>query len=455
MAAPAAEEAALGGWGVCWASAILFSLASVPGWFQALFLRPDLAVIWVDVLLGVLAFLVILRRAGLPALALLCAIQVVQVALLLPEVPNHRMILALVSIAFLVAALRHRHGGLLDEYVPVARAIVVIVYSFAFFAKLNRDFLDPASSCAAQFYDSATHWWLLLPDVALARQAAMFGTLAVEAALPLGLCWKPSRRAAVGVGLVFHFMLALDVAHNFVNFSAVMSALLVLFLPRGFLDSLGQAFDPSRPVRTMLAAGLLAVLLSGLLAATNWSAYAVVYLWTRQLVWSTYAIMLTGAAILWRGQRRAPWRRPRPSLAGAAVLGLTVLNGLGPYLGLKTRAAFDMYSNLRVEADRSNHLIVPRSLDALGILRDRVTILETSDPTLRRQYAEPGYEITYFELASRVSESDNARIRYIRKGLEREYDSKRGDSLETPSFWLRKFLLFRPLGEASRAQCVW
>jgi hypothetical protein len=412
-------------------------------------------VICVDVFLALLAFVVILRRAGLPALALLCAAQVVEVALRLPEVPNHRMILALASIAFVAAALRRRHGSVLDEYLRVERAIVVIVYLFAFFAKLNHDFLDPASSCAAQFYGSAARWWMLLPDAAPARQAAMFGTLAVEAALPLGLCCKPLRRAAVVLGLLFHFMLALDVTHNFVNFSAVMSALLVLFMPRGFLDSLGQAFDPSRSVRAMLAGGLLVVLLSGLLAATNWGAYSIVYLWARQLVWSTYAIMLCGAAILWRGQQDAPWRLRRLSLAGAAILGLTVLNGLGPYLGLKTRTAFDMYSNLRIEGDRSNHLVVPRSLDVLGVLRDRVTILDTSDPTLLRKYAESGYEITYFELATRLHESRDVRVRYVRGGEERVYDSRRGDSLEAPSFWLRKFLLFRPLGERSRAQCVW
>src|SRR5262245_42926829 len=301
MAAPAGEEVALGGWGVCWASAILFSLTSTPGWFEALLRRPDMPVTWVDACLALLGFLAILRRPGVSVLALLCATQLLDVALRLPEVPNHRISPALASIAFLAASWRHRSGGVLDEYVPVARAIVVIVYLFAFFAKLNRDFLDPVSSCAAQFYDSATHWWLLLPDVALARHAALLGTLAVEAALPLGLCWRQSRRAAVVLGLVFHLLLALDVTHNLVNFSAVMSALLVLFLPREFLDSLGETFGPSRSARTLLAAGLLLVLLSGLLAASNWSAYTIVYCWVRQLVWSTYAIVLCGAAIVWRG----------------------------------------------------------------------------------------------------------------------------------------------------------
>jgi hypothetical protein len=89
------------------------------------------------------------------------------------------------------------------------------------------------------------------------------------------------------------------------------------------------------------------------------------------------------------------------------------------------------------------------------VLRDRVAILETNDPTLRAKYAEPGYEITYFELASRLRESRDVRVRYVRSGEEHEYDSRRGDSLGAPSFWLRKFLMFRPLGERSRAQCVW
>jgi hypothetical protein len=455
MAASAAEEAALGGWSACWASAVLFSLTSAPGWFQALLLRPATPVICVDVFLGLLAFVVLLRQLGVAALALLCATQVVQVALLLPEVPNHRIILAAASLAFLSAAFRGVRASVLDEFVPVARAIVVTVYLFAFFAKLNWDFLDPASSCAAQFYVSAARWWVLLPDAALAREGAMFGTLAVEVFLPLALCWRRSCRAAVVIGLVFHFMLALDATHNLINFSAVMSALLVLFLPRAFLGSLGRALDPSRSLRTMLAGGLLAVLLSGLLAATNWSAYAIVYLWTRQLVWSSCAVMLTGAAAFWRVEEEGPWRRPGLSPASLAILGLMILNGLGPYLGLKTRAAFDMYSNLRLEADRSNHLIVPRSLDVLGLLRDRVKILETSDPTLREKYAEPGYEIVYFELASRLAESRDVRARYVRNGEEREYDARRGDLLDAPSFWRRKFLVFRPLGERSRAQCVW
>jgi hypothetical protein len=450
-----AEDVGLAGWGVCWASAVLFSLTSTPGWFDALVRRPDMLVTWVDVCLALLGFLVILRRPGVSVLALLCAAQLIDVALRLPEVPNHRMILALASVAFLAAARRRRSGDVLDEFVPVARAIVVIVYLFAFFAKLNRDFLDPASSCAAQFYDSATHWWLLLPDVALARQAALFGTLAVEAALPLGLCWKRSRRTAVVLGLVFHFLLALDVTHNFVNFSAVMSALLVLYLPRGFLDSLGETFGPSRSVRTMLAAGLLLVLVSGLLAVANWSAYTIVYCWTRQLVWSVYAIVLCGAAIVWRGPEDEALRTWRLSPAGAVIIALTLLNGSGPYLGLKTRTAFDMYSNLRVEAERSNHLLVPRSLDLLGVLRDRVTILDTNDSRLRQRFAEPGYEITYFELASLLRESPDARVRYLRNGEEHEYDSSHEDSLEAPSVWLRKFLAFRALGERSRAECLW
>jgi hypothetical protein len=110
-----------------------------------------------------------------------------------------------------------------------------------------------------------------------------------------------------------------------------------------------------------------------------------------------------------------------------------------------------MYSNVRLEADRSNHLLVPRSLDLFGFLRDRVTILDTSDPALRRAYVETGEEIPYVQLRAYLTEHPGARVRYLRAAAETE-------SVGTPEpvpKWLRTLLIFRPLGERSRGECVW
>ena len=74
------------------------------------------------------------------------------------------------------------------------------------------------------------------------------------------------------------------------------------------------------------------------------------------------------------------------------------VNGVSPYLGVKLRAAWQMYSNLNVDAAQSNHYLIPRSLDLGGFLADAVWIMATSDAALDREYSRSGVRITWFEL---------------------------------------------------------
>jgi len=443
---------ALAAWSLCWAAAIVFSITASPDWFAALVTQPaNLSPI--HVALPALAFLVVLRPSTPWLLGLLAATQLAHVADALPQVPNHRLVLAFVDLALLAALLRPPRGGdVVDGLMPPVRVIAVSLYGFAFFAKLNTDFLDPSSSCAAQFYGNVVTWWPMLPDGPAVRAAAVFGTLVVEGALAVTLCVRRARPVAVLGGLLFHFLLALDATKVFLNFSAVMFVCLASFLPRPFWDELGEVLERRPALRVALGTGLLAIALSGLLAAADWPARSPVYVWVRQVVWSVYALSFIGYVFRWsvwsyRPERPLPW----PGPAAIVVIALVWLNGSSPYLGLKTRTTFDMYSNLRLEADRSNHLIVPRSADLLGLLRDRVAIVETDDPTLRRAYVATGEELPYFELRAYLTEHPHTHVRYVRGGKEvREVGTH-----EPVSSLVRKLVIFRPLGELSRRECVW
>jgi hypothetical protein len=443
---------ALEAWSLCWAAAMLFSVTAAPDWFSLLVQRSATASP-IHVALAGLAFLVILRPPQPWLLGLLAAVQLAHVAAALPEVPNHRLILTFVDLALLAALVGGRRGAdLFDGFVPAARTIVVSLYAFAFFAKLNEDFLDPSSSCAAQFFGNVTRWWPMVPDGPALRRGVVWATLGAEGLLAGALCVRRLRAAAVIAGLVFHFLLALDTTKVFLNFSSVMFALLLLFLPRGFLDSLGSAVGRRSGLRSALGAGLLAIVLSGLFAASDWSARGNLYVWVRQIVWSIYALALTGYAIGWcLLEVRPEAALPRPRAAVMAVVALVWVNGLSPYLGLKTRTTFDMYSNLRLEADRSNHFLVPRSLDLFGFLGDRVAILETDDAALRRAYVETGEEMPYVQLRAYLTQHPHARVRYLRGGTQVHAEGTR-DPLP---YGLRKLLVFRSLGERSRKECVW
>ena len=57
---------------------------------------------------------------------------------------------------------------------------------------------------------------------------------------------------------------------------------------------------------------------------------------------------------------------------------LAVLNGLCPYLGLKTQATWSMLSNLHVEGGKTNHWLVPASAQVFGYARDCVTVTKAT-----------------------------------------------------------------------------
>ena len=96
-------------------------------------------------------------------------------------------------------------------------------------------------------------------------------------------------------------------------------------------------------------------------------------------VWLLAVIMLLGRELV------SVWRTPpdftlRPRWAPLCVVPLVVvLNGLSPYVGLKTETSWAMYSNLRTEV-HPNHFLVPASVKVFGYQDDLVEILATSLP---------------------------------------------------------------------------
>src|SRR5262249_48127880 len=188
-----------------------------------------------------------------------------------------------------------------------------------------------------------------------------------------------ARRVTVPLFILFHLGLGLDVHKRYLNFSSVMFALLLLYLPEGAMGRLHDLFaDRAAAFRRTFTLVYLALIATSLIAGMNSPLYWI----GRWLLWVPYAVGLLIAVVL--ACALAP-RDSRTETVGAgaglawAVPVLVMLNGLCPILGLKTRTSWQMYSNIRLEADASNHLLVPRSLDLLGALRDRVVIISTTD----------------------------------------------------------------------------
>ncbi|MEO7428248.1 MAG: HTTM domain-containing protein, partial [Acidimicrobiales bacterium] len=158
-----------------------------------------------------------------------------------PLLGNHWLLAGFVDLTILLAAIagvvRRRAGdrtGLAERVFPAARLCLLGFYVFAGFAKLNLSFFDRSVSCAAFYLKESTasiglHG--LLPGSASVEWAAIVGTALIELSIPVLLIRRRTRAAGVMLGLVFHALLAIDRRHEFFDFSAVLFALFVLFLP--------------------------------------------------------------------------------------------------------------------------------------------------------------------------------------------------------------------------------
>jgi len=134
------------------------------------------------------------------------------------------------------------------------------------------------------------------------------------------------------------------------------------------------------------------------------------------------------------------------------VLPLVVfLNGLTPYVGLKTETAWAMFSNLRTEGGRTNHLLVPARAQIFGLQRDLVQVTGSSDRYLQ-SLARKGQLVPYFEIRRRP----DASVSYVRDGVERRFARVSDDPAFSSAIprMVRRLILFRPVDRTEKQTCL-
>lgn len=451
---------------VMWALAALWHLLG----------NPTGAPWWSQTVLVLGAGAVLLRPGAPLPLAALAGAGILTAWGEAPVLGNHWLLAGFVDLAILgtvaAAAVRRRllhRTELAERLFPVARLCLLGFYAFAAFAKLNSAFFDRRVSCAPFYFQESTDslglGGLDLTRSMAVQHAVIWGTVLVELSVPLLLALRKTRHLGVVVALVFHAVLALDRAHQFFDFSSVLAALFVLFLPPSagswVVERIGSmrarlALEHDRlPERVHL--GLVAVpVAAGLLAAFDELSVARargVGWWP----WQLYSAAVIGAVIVFLRQHRpAPAVRLRPHhLAFAVVPLLVVVNGLTPYLEVKTGYGWNMYSNLRTVDGESNHLLVRRTLPLTDEQADVVRILSTSSPDLAR-YAERGYGLTWRQLRSYLSRHPDVAITYQRgsETVSVRHASDRAELVEPVPQWREKVQLFRPVDLQEPERCV-
>ncbi len=454
------------------------------------------------------ACLVCLRPASAGRLVLLVSLTGCTSLWHLPWLTNHGICSAFASVTMLVCLVpsvvasckrRYLRDGSVTEsattnsewwrdwfqrFAPVLRWQVVLCYAIAAFHKLNTDFFDLENSCAVVVWqrmiritpwvETLTPYGFVMPVVALAT----------ELALPLLLLLSRNRLAVVMLGLCFHLALGLA---GFFRFASLVTALYVLFLPdwvfasaRSTIVSLSKKLPEflakfsSLKLRQILS---FIVLVVAVLAVFNlpytpsrstlnsirelspapgarWS------FWFQGL-WliPTIGIMVYLGWLLCVSESKSRKRSRIDRLGWLSIFPIIfTLNGLAPYLGLKTDPSLSMFSNLRTVGDASNHLLVRSALQLIPDGADVVTVVSTTDPVLK-SLRDKNYALAWIEVCSyvqsQIAQGDDFQLEFRRNGVVRDVQSVASARQEFAEvFWLkRKLVRYRPVSKASVCPC--
>ena len=288
------------------------------------------------------------------------------------------------------------------------------MYASAAFAKLNSDFLDYRTSsntvflvkllCSPPFLGPrfGVNSGILADAAwaALLRAALLLLELA-ELGIPI-LFWLGQPSLGAAMNWLFHLFVGMAAY----NFSCSGTGSLPLVLQRASLAAGLRFMTTSPAARAAAIAAVLALALSqspqpGAPDSRNRLHGLCVSLRTGSaeknaihLTWLAWALLL--AAGLARQASGAPaeeeaawWWAPAnraATAAGALIAAVFLVTCLAPYLGLpKTHSTFTMFSNLRVEGGRTNHLLYRYVawMAPFGFLRDVVSVTATDCVRIR------------------------------------------------------------------------
>ena len=400
-----------------------------------------------------------------------------------PFVVNHILLETLINFTILSALLQswlvtrkqihtdwEFRENVYSRFAPVVWTALVIVYGFAFLAKLNWDFVSPDVSCVVKMYGDLLRRFPFLPSSPTAYWLVIASTLLVEALIPLLLAFRRTRVWGVAIGVSFHFVLGLVGHRTFSGLAYVLYSLALMNQLIPMVDhyrrSLSNFFSPK--IRAFLfpafATSVVCVVFSLIAADLNRYFREKILVikvyqlpWLIWIGWSLGIGLFYSIAVIFHRESHATSlsaHSVRPGFSWA-VIGLVALNGLSQYLGFKTETCFTMYSNLRTEGQWNNHMFMP-ALRLASYQEDLVEIVATNHPQLK-DYLEHRDLITYFELRRIVNKTDaDFQLTYIHNGQQQEFQQKGRTRRSTQDIGphpllLGKVLYFRPV---STEECV-
>lgn len=295
-----------------------------------------------------------------------------------------------------------------EEWFDIVRPLILmsvnIIYLMAVFNKLNTDFFDinysPVTELLNLYYDAQHLLFIpdLLPRADWFLQFSIIMTLVIETAIPLMLWSRRLRIWGVVLGVAFHMFVSIRVYPSQAEFPTLLFAVYILALPDTAIPMLRNMWA------NLMAQPYVKSITKGGFAALAWFFFLLpmVLEWPKKQdqllfshsdIWSYawviylafYTVILVYILKQTRGGFNEPadirWIQPRYAILYIFPL-IVLLNGLTPFMGMKNKGSWNMYSHLRTEGAYNNHLFMPNI--RLFPFMDEVCIVNTTDEELMK-----------------------------------------------------------------------
>lgn len=437
---------------------IFFGLFSIFHFFNYSFEYNRFPPSWDLVLVLLAAIVAVLRPASTRALFVLMLASTISTVVQAPIGSNHTIVraaaLAGYWLSFGYTMARNQHISLIFErFAPAGCGALLVMYFFGVFHKINADFLDPATSCAMALWHQMPRPLAALNGPVI-EYGAIYGTFVVEGMIAAALLTRRFRHVGIAAGIAFHLLLSLSAYAMYLSFTTLALALHVLFLNESAARSIiGSPIFVM--VRTKMRQPIYKLLVVTLIISLAVFSFTGEY--TAVSIAALPLILPFCWAVLRYGSQPGPYVTSRSTLGvGALVTALFFVNCSLPYLGLKTAQTVNMFSNLRLEAGISNHLVFSSPPTAFHYL-ERVAIVEKMGDNRHLAWVKnPGMGIVFYDLLSELQKDPGLKVTFTLDG-RRYADVSAEDFPEEIKMlhpqWFRKFFHFQPVSLQQPEPC--
>jgi hypothetical protein len=410
-----------------------------------------------------LAFAALAQPRSLLLLLAMMAGRLADYAASMPVASNNFTMSAFAALALLFGAAyvalvdgRVSRVRLSQAFVPVARDLLLLMYFYGVFHKLNADFVNPSVSCAVAIYKPLAVPFALQNWI-FGQYLAIYSTFVIESLAIVLLLSRRWKYWGFVIGMPFHLIIGVSGYAFYMDFSLLCLSLYALFLPPEYFRRLNQ---------TLVSLGLGRLSLRMLLLGLGMVSFVAILslgrmLGTPRLVSqdAMLAFALLGGAfyvsILWFcpivSTEESSVRYLSPVLAILPLLFL--VNGMSPYIGFKTESSIAMFSNLRTEGGRSNHFLFRKLPYLFSYQNQLVTLVASSAPELR-QYIGPNRQLVQFELGRMLAEHRDAGISFVSNGRLVDHLDPVDNVYANSNWFLRQLLIFKPVDWTEPKPCT-